>query len=218
VIWLQLLTGDLTRGAVADWRDELEERQVPVAVLQVLAKCLASRAEKRLGSATVLTEELDRLTVATVTVPASPHSASLPVAGKLLTQAANLTDFQKQVNLANQKPFANRLRKLYALYVAGKGEEGTRPSSSHIISDIIIDTIFPMDGNPLPFLGCGAVLLFLIYFLFMWITIWILSSFGYPHRNKENEFTVTVTGPLILFSVTGVILTVAIVTLVSHKP
>jgi formylglycine-generating enzyme required for sulfatase activity len=61
VIWLQMLTGDLTRGAVPDWRDELDERGVPEPVLQVLAKCPASRGERRLASAVLLRDELSRL-------------------------------------------------------------------------------------------------------------------------------------------------------------
>jgi len=61
VIWFQLLTGDLTRGAGTDWLAELAEQQVPDGVVQVLGKCLASKAERRLASAVVLIEELDRL-------------------------------------------------------------------------------------------------------------------------------------------------------------
>jgi serine/threonine protein kinase len=58
VIWYQLLTGDLTSGPPADWRDVLAERGVPEGALQLLGACLASRAEKRPADAVALAEGL----------------------------------------------------------------------------------------------------------------------------------------------------------------
>src|SRR5262249_11289164 len=61
VIWLQLLTGDLTGGAGPDWRDELSDLGMPEPHLKLLASCLASKAEKRLASAVLLADELKKL-------------------------------------------------------------------------------------------------------------------------------------------------------------
>jgi eukaryotic-like serine/threonine-protein kinase len=61
VIWLQLLTGDLTSGASADWRDEIAERGVPEGHVRLLGSCLASRAERRPADAAILVEELRKV-------------------------------------------------------------------------------------------------------------------------------------------------------------
>jgi formylglycine-generating enzyme required for sulfatase activity/serine/threonine protein kinase len=58
VIWMQLLTGDLTTGATPDWRDELADRKVPDDVVSILAGCLAHRPEKRPADAAVLAERI----------------------------------------------------------------------------------------------------------------------------------------------------------------
>jgi serine/threonine protein kinase len=68
VIWYQALTGDLTTGISADWRDELAERGVPEEHVTVLAACLSSRAEKRPPHAGALAERLQTL----VKPPSSP--------------------------------------------------------------------------------------------------------------------------------------------------
>jgi serine/threonine protein kinase len=77
VIWYQMLTGDLTTGASPDWRDELMERQVPAEMADLLARCLAARAEKRLGNAVLLAEGLAALRPATV-VEAIPEAELIP--------------------------------------------------------------------------------------------------------------------------------------------
>jgi formylglycine-generating enzyme required for sulfatase activity len=58
VIWYQVLTGDLTAGASADWRDEVARHGLVDGVLGLLGECLASRAEKRPADAAVLAERL----------------------------------------------------------------------------------------------------------------------------------------------------------------
>jgi formylglycine-generating enzyme required for sulfatase activity len=65
VIWLQMLTGDMGMMSIpADWQRELAERGVTAPVLQVLEKCLAAKAERRLASAAVLLDALKGLTQA----------------------------------------------------------------------------------------------------------------------------------------------------------
>lgn len=59
VIWYQMLTGDLSERPGVDWREELEE--VPSAVLDVLGRCLAARAERRLPNGAALMEALASL-------------------------------------------------------------------------------------------------------------------------------------------------------------
>jgi formylglycine-generating enzyme required for sulfatase activity/serine/threonine protein kinase len=61
VIWLQVLTGDLTTGATPDWRDELAERHVPDEVVALMAACLSSRPEKRPSDAGILAEKVGAL-------------------------------------------------------------------------------------------------------------------------------------------------------------
>jgi hypothetical protein len=59
VIWYQLVTGDLRLLAIPpDWQDVVEERGLGKELVQVLAACLASRAEKRLVDARALEERL----------------------------------------------------------------------------------------------------------------------------------------------------------------
>jgi tRNA A-37 threonylcarbamoyl transferase component Bud32 len=65
IIWLQVLTGDMTVRVSAEWRDELVERGIPGPVLDVLGKCLATKAERRFASATDLATELTRVSQAT---------------------------------------------------------------------------------------------------------------------------------------------------------
>jgi formylglycine-generating enzyme required for sulfatase activity len=76
VIWFQLLTGDLTAGASADWRDEVEPLGVSDGVLRLLGACLSSRADRRPSDAGVLAQELAALLPAHETprpgVPATP--------------------------------------------------------------------------------------------------------------------------------------------------
>jgi formylglycine-generating enzyme required for sulfatase activity len=69
VIWYQMLTGDLLAGALADWREEIEDKGVPNDVLHLLGTCLASKADKRPASAAVLADELARLRNANASQP-----------------------------------------------------------------------------------------------------------------------------------------------------
>jgi formylglycine-generating enzyme required for sulfatase activity/serine/threonine protein kinase len=59
VVWYQLLAGDLTERPGADWREELSGMAERHANL--LGRCLAVRAERRLPNAVALAEELARL-------------------------------------------------------------------------------------------------------------------------------------------------------------
>ncbi len=72
VIWFQLLTGDMTTGASADWRDEVEPLGVPDGVLRLLGTCLSSKVDKRPANAAVLVEELAKL------LPADAQSRPVP--------------------------------------------------------------------------------------------------------------------------------------------
>jgi TPR repeat protein len=59
VIWLQLLTGDLGMMSVPpDWREQVEERGLEGDLVQLLASCIASKAEKRPAAAVALVEQL----------------------------------------------------------------------------------------------------------------------------------------------------------------
>ncbi len=59
VIWYQLLTGELTERPGADWREELEG--VAGEAADLLGRCLAVRAERRLPDAAALADALARL-------------------------------------------------------------------------------------------------------------------------------------------------------------
>jgi serine/threonine protein kinase len=82
VIWYQALSGDLTAGVSADWRDELAERGVPGEHLSVLAACLSSREEKRPPNAGTLAERLKAL-VKPKSSPTIPVAKPLPPAEPL---------------------------------------------------------------------------------------------------------------------------------------
>jgi serine/threonine protein kinase len=61
IIWLQMLTGDLGMMNVPpDWREQVEECGLQNGLIKLLACCIASKAEKRPATATVLVEELKR--------------------------------------------------------------------------------------------------------------------------------------------------------------
>jgi formylglycine-generating enzyme required for sulfatase activity len=84
VIWYQLLTGDLTTGVSADWREELTECGVPDGVIQVLGRCVTARAERRLANGDALAQELDALgskapSPSALVVPAEPPPLPPPV-------------------------------------------------------------------------------------------------------------------------------------------
>jgi hypothetical protein len=72
VIWYQLLRADLLAEVSADWRDNLENCQAPAPVLDLLARCLSSRPEKRPADGTELATELDRLLGADTVPPSQP--------------------------------------------------------------------------------------------------------------------------------------------------
>src|SRR5262249_28424227 len=60
VIWYQLLTGDLSTGIEAHYAEDLQDRQVPAEVIELLGKCV-QKPERRLASAAELVEQLGRL-------------------------------------------------------------------------------------------------------------------------------------------------------------
>jgi serine/threonine protein kinase len=62
VIWFQLLSGELTQDTIPpDWRDVLAERGVPMPQMELLARCIASKAEKRWANAVELARQLAEL-------------------------------------------------------------------------------------------------------------------------------------------------------------
>jgi len=61
VLWYQLLLGDLTQPLGVNYREELAERGVNEEVINLLARCVAPKAEKRLANAGVLLGELRNL-------------------------------------------------------------------------------------------------------------------------------------------------------------
>jgi formylglycine-generating enzyme required for sulfatase activity/serine/threonine protein kinase len=61
VIWYQLLTGKLIERPGADWREELDDLHVPAEMMDVLGRCLAVRAERRLADAGAMADALARL-------------------------------------------------------------------------------------------------------------------------------------------------------------
>ncbi len=77
VIWYQLLTGNLEMLAVpTDWRDEVLERGLSEGLTQLLASCMASKAEKRPASAAALVERLGALLSAKATTGARSEEAA----------------------------------------------------------------------------------------------------------------------------------------------
>ncbi len=62
VIWYQMLTGDLSLMSVpADWRDEVQQRGLSAELQQLLASCIAGKANKRPDNAVILAQRLRAL-------------------------------------------------------------------------------------------------------------------------------------------------------------
>lgn len=61
VMWFQFLTGDLSAGPGPDWREEMSDLNVPEEMISLLARCLASKPERRLENADALAERLEKL-------------------------------------------------------------------------------------------------------------------------------------------------------------
>ncbi len=78
VIWYQLLTGDLTTGIAAEWREEVQSRGLKEELIQVLAGCITSKPDKRLATASVLAKELKRSTASKSVPVAEPVAAASP--------------------------------------------------------------------------------------------------------------------------------------------
>ena len=74
VIWYQLLIGDMSQAPPFDWIAELQERKLDSSTIDVLGRCIASRAERRPANAAVLAEQIQALLRATTNV-----SSQLPV-------------------------------------------------------------------------------------------------------------------------------------------
>jgi hypothetical protein len=89
VIWYQLLTGDLGLLAIPpDWRDVVRERGVGAGLIDLLAACLASRADKRPADASALAARLAvRMASAADDQPreAGPNETSATVRGQKRT-------------------------------------------------------------------------------------------------------------------------------------
>jgi formylglycine-generating enzyme required for sulfatase activity/serine/threonine protein kinase len=82
VIWYQMLTGKLVERPGADWREELEPLRLAPGLLDLLGRCLAVRAERRLAHAGELAAALagrptpqapPRPAAVVVAVPAEPE-------------------------------------------------------------------------------------------------------------------------------------------------
>ena len=78
VIWYQLLVGDLTIPAPAEWREELADRQVPEAMVQLVGSCISTKAEKRPADAGVLAEEMEKIASPPPPPPPPPGSPGDP--------------------------------------------------------------------------------------------------------------------------------------------
>ena len=61
VIWYQLLIGDMSQGIPPDWSVELQERKVDGGIIDVLGRCIAGKAERRLSDAVALAEQIERI-------------------------------------------------------------------------------------------------------------------------------------------------------------
>jgi hypothetical protein len=94
VIWYQLLTGDLTTGASADFAVELADLGVPAETIALLGRCLSARAERRPATAAVLAREIAALgTPSAASVPRSgpiPPSAEVAAGGEPATRQGAL--------------------------------------------------------------------------------------------------------------------------------
>jgi serine/threonine protein kinase len=128
VIWYQLLTGDLTAGAQADWRDELEDQQVPEEMVQLLGTCLAARAERRPADGAALAEQLEALLGRQPSVQLAEREKSKPLGedryGKVLA------DLQQA--LARLKPGQKTYDEIVACRVPILKEYGRIFSPEHI--------------------------------------------------------------------------------------
>src|SRR5262249_43161131 len=74
VIWYQILTGDPSAAASADWREELAEKQVPDEVVSLLGECMAAKTERRPADAAAFLGKLSRLRPASTEPKGRPES------------------------------------------------------------------------------------------------------------------------------------------------
>jgi hypothetical protein len=80
VIWYQLVTGDLGLLAIPpDWRDVVTERGLPRAQADLLAACIASRADKRPANAAALAERLAELLSAPPASETRPRERAITI-------------------------------------------------------------------------------------------------------------------------------------------
>jgi serine/threonine protein kinase len=77
VLGYQMFVGDLNRAPAGDWQDELAERAVPAGVVEVLKRCVATRAERRPRDAGEMADELARALEGSE--PAPPPPPALPL-------------------------------------------------------------------------------------------------------------------------------------------
>ena len=79
VIWLHLLTCDMTLEAGSDWRDEVAEMKLQEGMLDLLGRCLAQRAARRPADGAVLEAELGQLLGGKPPVKVAPVVVAPPV-------------------------------------------------------------------------------------------------------------------------------------------
>jgi formylglycine-generating enzyme required for sulfatase activity len=117
VIWYQMLTGDLSQGLPADWREELSERGVPGPMLDLLARCVAGHPERRLADAAELTRQLESL-LKTSEVRKPPGSTPRPdaAAAALTAQVERSAEHIRQAHAE----FTNSIGMKFVLIPAGK--------------------------------------------------------------------------------------------------
>src|SRR5262249_52966821 len=105
VIWYQMLVGDLTTGASADFAIELAEMGVSGNAVALLGRCLSARAERRPATAAVLAQELAALGAATPApspAPAPPPPPDPPPPSPAPSAATRGPEWVHHVRLANR--------------------------------------------------------------------------------------------------------------------
>ena len=134
VIWYQMLTGELAQGLPADWRDELAERKVPVPMIDVLARCVASRAERRLANAAELVQQLQALRQPSAGQQSPPLAPRPPTKADDLAAQVELTrDRRATPRRAGQRPLRGSQRGFLARAAASVARAKRRPQQGRRI-------------------------------------------------------------------------------------
>jgi TPR repeat protein len=107
VIWYQLLSADLSLDRIPpDWRDVLVERGVATPQLELLARCIASKAEKRPANAVELEQQLAAFETRSAPVSLSAQQLTgtiAPVAKRVPVSAGALTPTDSQLAVGYRK-------------------------------------------------------------------------------------------------------------------